>query len=143
MFLISLCVGPQLFILEAIHPLWYLQQTEKWKRLNTYRAPMIHSNASALCTCMGGLCTSHSTVWGSSSSYPPIPQLTLLLSLPPFLVLIVSSREKERDHRGSVSSLAYSSLFCPQTGGHNTHTSFFIGLSHTYVRRRAHVSGIL
>lgn len=78
--------------------------------------------------------TSHCTVWGSSSSssYPSIPQLTLLLSLQSFLVLIVSSREKERDHRGSVSSLAYSSLFCPQTGGHNTHTGFFIGLSHTY-----------
>lgn len=57
--------------------------------------------------------------------YPYLSQLTLLLSLPFFLVIIVSGREKERNYRGSVLALA-TALCSALTLGDMT--GFFIGL---------------
>lgn len=107
---------------------------KKKKDWKTYLELICYSNSS-VCICGCPLLPRQHRMW-VFFFYPYLSQLTLLLSFPFFLVLIVSSRETERNYRESVSSLA-TALCSALTLGDMT--GFFIGLpsiihthTHTY-----------
>lgn len=94
-----------------------------------FKAHMLFKPVFSMCIYGCFFVTSH---YHTVFFYPSLPQFRVSFSLSFFLVLIVSSREK-RDTKGSFLIFACSSLFCPQTGGHNC---FLYSLAKQYTHTR-------